>query len=329
MSHRIGRSLPTLGSTTSHVLFRWLAVTALAVVCGCSPLGKASADTALPAGAAKSSEAVPQLIVPDPAAGSSVNVEKVYYKQFRLVGEAMRALADQRPGVPDLYFIGFAGDASQDVFLREMRSVRALFDDRFDTQGRSITLINNAATVETVPLANSHNLLAALDQVSTRMDRDEDVLFLFLTTHGKPGVLAVNFEPLQLNNLTAANLRALLDRSGIKWRVIVVSACYSGSFIDALKTETTLVVAAARKDRVSFGCSHENDFTYFGRAYFDQALRRSYSFVDAFEIARKSVNEWETDGDLKPSLPQIFIGDEIRPKLAEVEARLRRLHPAN
>lgn len=313
---------------------RCLAAAVVAGICGCAQPDRASADPARQAGSAENGagngRAVPQLVVPDPPAGSGdVNVEKVYYKQFRLIGQATRALADQRPGIPDLYFVGFAGDASQDVFLREMNSVRDLFDSRFDTRGRSLALINNAATVDTVPLANSHNLLAALDQVAARMDREEDVLFLFLTTHGKPGILAVNFDPLQLNNLTAPDLRSLLDRAEIKWRVIVVSACYSGSFIDVLKTENTLIVTAARKDRVSFGCSHENDFTYFGRAYFDQALRKTYSFIDAFGDARKIVNTWEVDEELKPSLPQIFVGKNIEPKLAEIEQRLRRLQPAH
>lgn len=329
MLHHIERSRPDRAATPDGGRFRWLAIAMLAVVCGCAPAGSASADPAGPAETAGPGAAVPHLTVPSPTPGSALNVEKVYYRQFRLVGTATRALAQQRPGVPDLYFIGFAGDASQDVFLREMRSVHALFDNRFDTKGRSLVLINNVATVDTVPLANSHNLLAALDQTAARMDREEDVLFLFLTTHGKPGVLSVDFEPLQLNNLTAPGLRSLLDRSRIKWRVIVVSACYSGSFIDALKTETTLIVAAARKDRVSFGCSHENDFTYFGRAYFDKALRGTFSFIDAFGTAQKTVSKWETDEDLKPSLPQIFVGSEIRPKLAEIEQRLRLLHPAN
>jgi hypothetical protein len=313
--------------TRFHGFTRGLVIAVLAALVGCA--GGASADPPTE-DASANRRAVPQVVVPDKEeAGPSINVEKVYYKQFQLVRTATRALADQRSGVPDLYFIGFAGDAGQDVFLREIRSVRALFDQRFDTAGRSLLLINNRATVETVPLANSHNLLAALDQVSARIDPEEDVLFLFLTTHGKPGVLAVDFEPLALNHLTAPNLRALLDRTRIKWRVIVVSACYSGSFIDALKDEHTLVVTAARKDRVSFGCSHENDFTYFGRAYFDKALRGSFSFLNAFEEAKKTVHGWETDEKLTPSLPQIFVGRRIEPKLAEIEQRLRLLHPAN
>ena len=173
---------------------------------------------------------------PKPARSFRVNVEKTYYQQFRLISEATRNLAAQRPGLPDLYFIGFAGDAHEDVFLRELRSVGKLFDDRFDTKNRSVLLINNPKTVGTAPLANSHNLLAALDQVRNRMDPDEDVLFLFLTSHGDPDLLSVNFKPLRMNNLRAQDLRHLLDRSQIKWRVIVVSACYSGSFVDCHAT---------------------------------------------------------------------------------------------
>jgi hypothetical protein len=179
------------------------------------------------------------------------------------------------------------------------------------------------------PLASTHNLLAALAQVSARMDPEEDVLFLYLTTHGTPGVLAVEFPPLQLNSLTVWNLKKMLDDAGIKWRVIVISACYSGSFIRPLQTETSLIVTASRADRVSFGCSHENDFTYFGRAYFNEALRRTYSFVDAHADASKRVGQWESTEELKPSLPQIHVGAAIRPKLAEIEARLRKLNGAD
>jgi hypothetical protein len=270
---------------------------------------------------------VPSVEVPPVRGG--IDVEQVYYAQYRLLREAMDALAPGRPGVPDLFFVGFAGDATQDVFLREVGSVRDLFDNRFDTRGRSLLLINNPATVGSAPLANTHNLLAALDTVGARMDRDEDALFLFLTSHGTPGVLSVEFEPLKLNALTARRLRELLDRSGIKWRIIVVSACYSGSFINTLKNDNTMIVTAARHDRVSFGCAHENDFTYFGRAYFDKALRRTHSFSGAYDTARKTVGRWEAEEDLEPSLPQIYIGDAIRPKLAEIEARLRELSPAH
>ena len=36
---------------------------------------------------------------------------------------------------------------------------------------------------------------------------------------------------------------------------------------------TTIVVAAAGPDKKSFGCSHEAEWTHFGKAFFDEALR--------------------------------------------------------
>jgi len=34
-----------------------------------------------------------------------------------------------------------------------------------------------------------------------------------------------------------------------------------------------IVVAAAGPDKKSFGCSHEAEWTHFGKAFFDEALR--------------------------------------------------------
>ncbi len=121
----------------------------------------------------------------------------------------------------------------------------------------------------------------------------------------------------------------MLDASGIKWRVLVISACYSGSFIDEVWDAHTLLITAARYDRSSFGCSSERDWTYFGEAYFDHALRSDLSFVSAFDRAEKAIAQREKDEDLKPSFPQIRIGRLIGPKLVELERRIRGLQAAD
>src|SRR5207344_2149888 len=113
-----------------------------------------------------------------------------------------------------------------------------------------------------------------LARVAEVMDPDEDILFLFLTSHGsKDHHFTLEFGRMAFKTLDPPTLRRLLDESGIKRRVIVVSACYSGGFIDALKDDNSLVITAAAADRSSFGCSDKADFTYFGKAYFDEALR--------------------------------------------------------
>lgn len=261
----------------------------------------------------------------DAAEYQPVDVERTFYAQVPLVESELAHLEAGRPGVTDLYFVGFAGYGSQDVFMKEVRFAETLFADRFDTDGRQIALINNRATLDDLPLASGSNLRLALKGIGERMDRDEDVLFLFLTSHGSPGLLATDFWPMQLNDLTPGELRAALDEAGIRWRVIVVSACYSGSFIDDLQNEETLIITAARKDRTSFGCSDEADFTYFGRAFLDQALHETRSFIDAFGRASQAIAVREEEEGITPSQPQIRIGGQVRGKLLELEKRLNDL----
>ncbi len=253
-----------------------------------------------------------------PAAVSAIaalNVEEVYYRQDALLAAALAGLDPQRPGRADLYFLGFAGFAYEDVFLKEARSAQALFDTAYGTEGRSLLLVNNIETLDENPLASAHNLQAAIEGFGRIMNPDEDVAVIFLTSHGAPGRLAVEFGPLGLNDLSPGALRAMLDNAGIGWRVIIVSACYSGGFIDALRSDRTLVITAARADRASFGCAAGNQFTYFGEALFAGALRHGGSLVDGFRAATLSIAAREREEGLRPSLPQLDVGGAIAAKL--------------
>jgi Peptidase C13 family len=255
-----------------------------------------------------------------------VDVETVLGNQNRLIDTQFAALLPERPGKRDLYLVSLGGDASQAVFRREVRSVDKLFGERFGTWRRSITLINSEATLEDTPLGSPRNLGAVLKRLGTVMNKQDDVLFLFLTSHGSPKRFVTSFDDFPFRDLRPRQLRAMLDASGIKHRVVVVSACFSGSFIPALASPETLVITAARPDRTSFGCADENDWTYFGDAYFNHALRKVSSFTGAFKIATDLVASWEKRDDVTPSEPQISSGTRIEAILAELAAAQQ---PAN
>lgn len=163
----------------------------------------------------------------------------------------------------------------------------------------------------------------SLKRVGAMMDRNKDILFLYLTSHGsKEHQFSLDFGPMQFKDLNPKELRKLLDESGIKRRIVVVSACYSGGFIDALKDENSLVITSAAADKTSFGCSNDADFTYFGKAFFDEALRSTDSFIDAFDLAKPIIAAREKKDDFEPSDPRIFVGDKIRPALLEFDRQL-------
>jgi hypothetical protein len=250
--------------------------------------------------------------------------ETVLIKQPQLLYEAVTGLEDERPRVTDLYFVGFAPYSAEDVFRKDIEVARDLFDDRFDTDGRSIVLINNPRTMLEAPFATVSNLRATLSEIGDMIDPDQDVVMLYLTSHGgRDHKLAVEFPPLQLEALAAATLKEMLDGARIKWRIIVVSACYSGGFIEPLKDDYTLIMTASATDRTSFGCGSESDATYFGDALFQHALRFEDSFVKAFEQARQRIVERERAEKRESSNPQIFVGGEMAAKLPKLEAELR------
>ena len=151
------------------------------------------------------------------------------------------------------------------------------------------------------------------------MDPENDVLVLFLTSHGSQEGLEVQNGSLPLAQLGPSDLREALDDAGIRWRVIVVSACYAGVFIDELKSDTTAVITAADAGHSSFGCEDDRDLTWFGEAFLKDSLPASASLEDAFHKAAGLINEREDAGHRVHSNPQLFVGPLIRKKLGELE----------
>lgn len=249
---------------------------------------------------------------------AEIDVEDIYYSQPALVARKVEQLSKQRPKVSDTYFVGFAGNGDQSIFAREVLFAQQTVENQYDAGGRAISLFNDIEVLTEEPLANRHNLRATLEYVGELMDPDNDVLFLFLTSHGsRDATLDTSLYPLDMHDLSAEDLRRYLDESGILWRVVVVSACYSGSFIDALRNDQTIVISASADDRNSFGCSDDRDLTYFGEEFFAKQLAHNDNLVEAFESAAKSINAKELERGLTPSEPQIYVGPMIREKLAE------------
>ncbi|MFM9882505.1 MAG: C13 family peptidase [Burkholderiales bacterium] len=258
----------------------------------------------------------------EPAVASGIEREALFHRQPRLLAQALGRLAASRSDAAELYFLGVAPYASQDVFLREMRSAARILEKRFAIADRSVLLINNSATLDKFPMASTTNLRTALMRFGEQMDIHKDILLLFITTHGERNHdLAFDLPPLVLDPLRPADLAGMLDDSGVKWRVIVVSACFSGGFVDALKNPHTVVITAADARSTSFGCAHDNDWTYFGEAFFNEGMTRTPSFIDAFEIAREWVARRERSDGLDPSNPQLFVGDAIRARLGTLDHR--------
>lgn len=248
---------------------------------------------------------------------SPVDAEAIFYSQNKLLQNKLGKITPGDPNKIELYVLNFASYGGQDVFMKEANYSEKTFKKHFKTSGRSISLINNHKVAQKLPLASVTNLKVTLAHLAKKMDREQDVLFMYLTSHGsKKHELAVSLRGLPLNDLPAKKLADIIKNSGIKWKVIVVSACYSGGFINQLKDEHTMVMTASKLDHVSFGCSDEAEFTYFGRALLKEALPESQSFVAAFHKAKVLVTQWEAKEKYDHSQPQLWSTDTIESYLA-------------
>jgi hypothetical protein len=143
------------------------------------------------------------------------------------------------------------------------------------------------------------------------MDRDSDILFLFLTSHGSPDGLAIT-AGRRADTLKPSTLAEMLDQTGVQHKVVIISACYSGVFIPRLANADTLVITAAD---ASFGCEDKAQWTYFGDAFFNIALRQSKTLKDAFLLARTLVSKREKREGFDPSHPQMAGGENVEPLL--------------
>ena len=236
-------------------------------------------------------------VLPDPLETGLLN-------QGRLLEQALAAVPASTPAV-ELYSLTLAGDGKQSVFLREADYVSHMLASRFGAVGQ-ISLANHRDHMADRPMASRETLSRSIQTLAERSG-PEDLVFIYLTSHGtSEHELVLDLPRLQLADLPAEELAAVLAPLKNRDKVVVISACYSGGFIPALKDEKTLVMTASRADRVSFGCSEEADFTYFGDALFAQALNQTDDLQQAFELASRHVAEREIADNYEASQPQIW-----------------------
>ena len=257
----------------------------------------------------------------EPYAETSAEREQLLFEQASRIDAQVAGMKPGDPKRASMYFVGFAGYGEQRVFAQEIDTAARVVGDKYASDGRALLLVNDARDEEKYPFATGAALRHGLLALGRRMDPGKDALFLALSSHGsEDGTLSVSNEALMLwRDLSATDLRAMLDESGIRWRVIVVSACYAGSFIETLADERTIVLTAAAKERTSFGCSDDRDITYFGEAFYRDALPRAANLRAAFESARAAIGERERVEDMEPSEPQAHFGAEMEKKLAGME----------
>ncbi|MBP9233309.1 MAG: hypothetical protein KBF30_01470 [Hyphomonadaceae bacterium] len=254
------------------------------------------------------------------------------------MSEALAKLPPQRPGVVDTYILS-ASLWNDPVFEREASEAAGILARRYDATDRTVILSAGKGrnTQRVYPSSAPNNFNAALGRIGRIIDPKEDLVIVFVTSHGGPdGAVAIQEAGRMGGALRPLHLRASLQAAGINTKLVIVSACFSGHFILPFSDDNTVVLTAAAADKTSFGCEPSRDWTFFGDALFNHALRSGGSLMGAYSEALNLITKWESDvhatwqaypaaqrqrePEPAPSNPQSNVGDTAAAAIAKAEA---------
>ena len=135
--------------------------------------------------------------------------------------------------------------------------------------------------------------------------------FAYFSSHGTPDGVVVD-DVILPPPVLAAMLR---EACGERPTIVVVSACFSGVFVQPLAGANRMILTAARPDRTSFGCGEADKYPYFDDCFL-QAMSRTHAFPALADFVRACIAARETaEGAAPPSEPQVWIGEGLRPIL--------------
>jgi Peptidase C13 family len=145
---------------------------------------------------------------------------------------------------------------------------------------------------------------AILDTLESLTRKTHAGCLLYFTSHGEgDGVIVGDYllSPHALGDVVNHVCAA-------RPTVVILSACFSGVMLPALKGPNRMILTAARRDRTSFGCGQSDRYPYF-----DQCVLESWGgasgFPDLADKTRACIDTREKAEHLKPpSKPQLWIG---------------------
>jgi hypothetical protein len=242
-----------------------------------------------------------------------------HLSQHEKLSKAIAKIEPQRAGVVDAYVIAIGLDADP-VFQKESAEALKVIERRYGASGRSILLATGSADT---PQGSPANFATALAAIAAKMNVKEDVLVLYTTSHGDPKLgLVYKDAENGFGMIAPRRMKALFDELGIERRILLLSACYTGVFVPIMATKDSIVVTAASSKRPSFGCTPGNDWTFFGDALINNALRKPQPLEKAAEEATELIDAWEDKMKLQASNPQVSIGEDSSIWLTAIEARM-------
>lgn len=221
--------------------------------------------------------------------------------------QAAKAQIAQDPS-PRLLLAGFAMDDRSEAFRHDVLLAEVVAH-QIDPQAVVFKLVNPVPGQEAdLPYATKENTEAVLKTLG-ELARPQDKVMLLMSTHGNVGLLAVHAGRAPIGAVRTADLQRWLEPLRGQPTFLVISSCYSGSFIEPLRQVSRMILTASAKDRASFGCQPNSNNTFFVKELLRQPTLLTQSVRQLMTHASAGVATLETKMGLSPpSSPSFFFG---------------------
>lgn len=231
----------------------------------------------------------------------------------RLIAAALFAILASSAGVQAQEQVTWkavlvAGDDSVPVFENAVTTLSGQLRQRGITDIRVLSASPRASRSEL--RATVRNLDQALKSLDIGAN---DGCLLYFTSHGSETGLLMSQDKDNEQTLSPELMGRILNSycTG-RPAVVVVSACHSGTFLrDGIVADDRIVLTAARKERVSFGCEFRLRYNYFDGCLLAE-IDRSATWSDLFGRTRACIERLEAGLNEKPSEPQAAFGERVK-----------------
>ncbi len=172
--------------------------------------------------------------------------------------------------------------------------------------------LNSQFSLETKPPADQATLQAlALSFTQLNIRPEQDACLFYVSSHGKQGD-GVYMKRVHDGQLTPAQLNTALNWTcGTAPTVVMVSACYSGQFIQPLHADNRIIMTAASAQRPSFGCSEAQEYTFWDGCVIDH-FERSSTWENLYTNVKQCIAQKEQQLGYPASQPQAYFGKNMR-----------------
>ncbi len=141
---------------------------------------------------------------------------------------------------------------------------------------------------------------------------------LYFTSHGTPTSMVFGDAPAMTPDIMVNIVRRAC---GARPTVVIVSACYSGIFVNALAAPNRMVLTAASRERTSFGCAADQTYPWFDGCILE-TLPTATDFLALAAGTRACVTRKEQEAGVElPSEPQLFVGADMQLRLPTLRFR--------